>query len=535
MNILILGGVAAGTKTAAKLKREDRSLNVTILTKDKEISYAGCGLPYYVGGLIENREELIVNTPESYAALTGVEVLTGREAISVDSEAKTVVVRCTDTGEEEIHSYDRLVIATGASPAIPPIEGVGKAGVYTMRTPADAIGIRDYVKEHTVRNAVVVGGGFIGLEMMENLTHQGIQVTVVEKQRQVMAPIDYDMACGVHAYLRDKGVALRLDAAVEGFEETDSSLSVRLEGGERLETDMVVLALGVVPDTGLAKEAGLTLGGRGAIVVNDRMETSAPDIYAVGDAVQITHAVTGDPAWVPLAGPANKQGRIAADNISGRDSRFDGSQGTSILRVFDMTVAATGLNERAAEAAGYRFDKVVTFSPSHATYYPGASNMTIKTVFERGSGRILGAQIVGFEGADKRIDVLAAAVRGQMGAADLAELELAYAPPFSSAKDPVNMAGFVIGNLLDGTVRQFHWNDVPGVQHNPEVTLLDTRTPGEYRRGHIKGAVHIPLDELRARLEELDKGKPVYVHCQSGLRTVSHATTYPAATGCMSR
>lgn len=519
MKVVIIGGVAGGATAAARLRRLDEQAEIVMLERSGYISYANCGLPYYVGGVITDQEELTLQTPESFRRRFAVDVRVRHEATAIDPTRKTVTVRRLEDGSEYEEAYDKLLLSPGARPLRPALPGVESARVFTLRTVEDTLRLHTFIQSSAPRSAVVVGGGFIGLEMMENLTHQGIQVTVVEKQRQVMAPIDYDMACGVHAYLRDMGVALRLDAAVEGFEETDSSLSVRLEGGERLETDMVVLALGVVPDTGLAKEAGLTLGGRGAIVVNDRMETSAPDIYAVGDAVQITHAVTGDPAWVPLAGPANKQGRIAADNISGRDSRFDGSQGTSILRVFDMTVAATGLNERAAEAAGYRFDKVVTFSPSHATYYPGASNMTIKTVFERGSGRILGAQIVGFEGADKRIDVLAAAVRGQMGAADLAELELAYAPPFSSAKDPVNMAGFVIGNLLDGTVRQFHWNDVPGVQHNPEVTLLDTRTPGEYRRGHIKGAVHISLDELRDRLEELDKGKPVYVHCQSGLRS----------------
>lgn len=519
MKVVIIGGVAGGATAAARLRRLDEQAEIIILERSGYISYANCGLPYYIGGEITDREALTLQTPASFWARFRIEVRVHNEVTAIHPERKNVTVRRLDDGVVYEEAYDKLILSPGAKPVRPALPGINDSRIFTLRNVEDTFAIHAFIEQNAPRRAVVAGGGFIGLEMAENLTQQGIETTIVERMEQVMAPLDYDMACSVHAYLREKGVNLRLGETVAGFTSNEAGLRVRLESGDSVSADFVILALGVAPDTALARAAGLALGVRGSIAVNDRMQTSDQDIYAVGDAVESVHFVSGEKTLAALAGPANKQGRIAADQICGRESRYHGVQGSSVLKLFDMTVAATGLNEAAARAAGIAFDKTVTFSASHATYYPGATNMTVKTLFSPETGRLFGAQIVGFEGVDKRIDVLAAAVRMGMTGEALTELELSYAPPYSSAKDPVNMAGYVIENVRSGLVRQYHWHDVEALPRDGSVILLDTRTPAEYGRGHIEGAVNLPLDELRERLPELERGKPIYVNCHSGLRS----------------
>ena len=519
MKVVIIGGVAGGATATARLRRLDEQAEIIILERSGYISYANCGLPYYIGGEITDREALTLQTPASFWARFRIEVRVHNEVTAIHPERKNVTVRRLDDGVVYEEAYDKLILSPGAKPVRPALPGINDSRIFTLRNVEDTFAIHAFIEQNAPRRAVVAGGGFIGLEMAENLTQQGIETTIVERMEQVMAPLDSDMACSVHAYLREKGVNLRLGETVAGFTSNEAGLRVRLESGDSVSADFVILALGVAPDTALARAAGLALGVRGSIAVNDRMQTSDQDIYAVGDAVESVHFVSGEKTLAALAGPANKQGRIAADQICGRESRYHGVQGSSVLKLFDMTVAATGLNEAAARAAGIAFDKTVTFSASHATYYPGATNMTVKTLFSPETGRLLGAQIVGFEGVDKRIDVLAAAVRMGMTGEALTELELSYAPPYSSAKDPVNMAGYVIENVRSGLVRQYHWHDVEALPRDGSVILLDTRTPAEYGRGHIEGAVNLPLDELRERLPELERGKPIYVNCHSGLRS----------------
>ncbi len=519
MKVVIIGGVAGGATAAARLRRLDEKAQIIILERSGYISYANCGLPYYIGGEITQRSALTLQTPESFWQRFRIEARVRNEVLAIHPAEKRVTVRRLEDQTVYEESYDKLILSPGAKPVRPPLPGIEDQRIFTLRNVEDTFAIHDFIEQSEPRRAVVVGGGFIGLEMAENLTGLGIQTTLVERLPQVMAPLDFDMACSVHAYLREKGVCLRLGESVSGFEPDEKELLVQLEGKEPLPADLVILAIGVAPDTALAREAGLTLGLKGAIVVNSRMQTSDPDIYAVGDAVESTQFVSGTKTLAALAGPANKQGRIAADNLCGRESHYHGVQGSAVLKLFDMTVASTGLNEAAACGAGIAFDKTITFSASHATYYPGASNMTVKTLFSPETGKLLGAQIVGFDGVDKRIDVLAAAVRSGLTGEELTELELAYAPPYSSAKDPVNMAGYVIENIRSGLVRQYHWHDIPSLPRDGSVTLLDVRTQAEYARGHIDGAANIPLDSLRERLQELEPGKPVYVNCHSGLRS----------------
>ncbi|MEG2930516.1 MAG: FAD-dependent oxidoreductase [Ruthenibacterium sp.] len=521
MKIVIIGGVAGGATAAARLRRLDESAEIVILERSGFVSYANCGLPYYIGGVIENKRALTLQTPQSFWERFRVEVRVNSEVTMLHPQEKTVTVKNLADGSSYTQPYDKLILSPGAKAVRPNFQGLDTVSdrVFTLRTVEDTYRIRDAIDTQRPRHVAIVGGGFIGLELAENLVHRGVKPILIERGDQVLPPLDYDMACEVHAYLRDKGVDLRLGETVEGFAKTADGVQTLLAGKAPIDADFVVLAIGVAPDTHLAKEAGLALGAKEAIVVNGRMETSAPDIYAVGDAVEIRHFVTGKKALIALAGPANKQGRIAADNICGRESRFTGAQGSSVIKLFDMTVATTGLNEKAAKAAEMPFDKVVTYSADHATYYPGATDMTVKTLFDPVSGKILGAQIVGFSGVDKRIDVLATAIRAGMTGADLEELDLAYAPPYSSAKDPVNMAGFVIENLREGLVKQHHWHDVPQLVQDAAVTLLDTRTAEEFAQGHIPRAVNIPLDALRGRLSELDAAKPVFVNCYSGLRS----------------
>ena len=502
MKILIIGGVAGGATAAARLRRLNEHAQIIMFERGDYISFANCGLPYYIGEEITDKYELTVQPPQSFKERLNIDVRTREEVTAIDRGAKTVSVQRAD-GSTYTESYDKLIVSPGASPIIPPIEGASAENVFTLRNIPDTYRIAEYIEQRHPKTAAIIGGGFIGLEMAENLSRRGIAVTVLEAAPQIAAVMDEDTVCDLENYLRAHGIAIRTGAAVSSIAETGC--------------DMVILSVGVKPESRLAQECGLTLGIRGTILVDEHMRTSDPDIYAVGDVVQIRNFVSDSEGYVPLAGPANKQARIAADNICGKASSYKGTQGTSILKVFDMTAAATGLNERAAKAAGIPYDKVFLWSGSHASYYPGAQSMNLKVLFNTGTGKILGAQIVGFGGVDKRIDVLAAAIRAGMDYTGLCDLELAYAPPFSSAKDPVNMAGYVIDNLMNGLVRQIHWHDVDALTGTQGLQRIDVRPSAVYAQGTIPGARNIPLTQLRSRLGELDKTKTVYVSCQTGL------------------
>lgn len=519
MKVVIVGGVAGGATAAARIRRLDENAEIVVFEKSGFVSYANCGLPYFIGDVINDQEELTLQTPESFRERFRISVKTNHEVTGVYPDEKTVLVRNNLTGDEWKEDYDKLILSPGARPVRPNLPGIDSERIFTLRTVEDTLRIHDYVSTRGVKSVVMAGGGYIGIETAENLRAKGLDVTIVQRPKQLMNTLDYDMAAFVHSKLRRNGVKLRLGSSVAGFMDDNGRIITLLDGEEGIAADMVILAIGVTPDSSLAKQAGLELGIKGSIVVNDRMETSAADIYAVGDAVQVRHFVTGEDAVIALAGPANKQGRIAADNICGRDSHYRGSLGTSIIKIFDMTVAGTGLTEKAAAAAGLSYESVVLSPSSHAGYYPGAKVMTMKVVYEKESLRLLGAQIVGTEGVDKRIDVLATAIHAGIRADKLKDLDLAYAPPFSSAKDPVNMAGFMIENIAEGLVKQYHWDQVEKLPRDGSVTLLDTRTPGEYAAGHIEGYINIPVDELRERIGELDDAKPVYVICQSGIRS----------------
>lgn len=519
MKVIIVGGVAGGATAAARIRRLDEKAEIIVFERSGFISYANCGLPYYIGGVITDREELTLQTPESFYDRFKVDVKVRHEVTAVHPDRKTVAVKNLETGEVFEEKYDKLLLSPGAKPIKPPFKGLDSEKLFTLRTVEDTLRIKEYVDREKPESAVIAGGGFIGLETAENLRELGVDVTVVDLLPQLMAPFDSDMASFIHAEVRKHGVKLALGRKVKDVYDENGKMVVSIENGSPLTADMVILAIGVAPDTSLAESAGLKLGVKKSIVVNDRMETSCPDIYAVGDAVQVKHFVTGEETLVSLAGPANKQGRIAADNICGKDSRFGGSQGSSVIKVFDLTAASTGINEKTAKALGIDYDKVILSPMSHAGYYPGGRVMTMKVLFEKGTYRLLGAQIVGSEGVDKRIDVLATAIRAKMKATELVELDLAYAPPYSSAKDPVNMAGFIIENIANGVVKQWYFEDADSLPMDGSVTLLDTRTVGEYAQGHIDGFKNIPVDELREHLDELDPSKPVYVICQSGLRS----------------
>jgi NADPH-dependent 2,4-dienoyl-CoA reductase/sulfur reductase-like enzyme/rhodanese-related sulfurtransferase len=519
MKVVIVGGVAGGATAAARIRRLDEHAEITVFERSGYISYANCGLPYYIGDVIKDPEDLTLQTPESFFKRFRINMRIHHEVISIHPDRKTVSVKNLENDGIFEENYDKLILSPGAKPTQPNLPGVGIDNLFTLRTVEDTIQIKEYINKNHPKSAVLAGGGFIGLELAENLRELGMDVTIVQRPKQLMNPFDPDMASMIHNEMRKHGIKLALGYTVEGFKEKNKGIEVLLKDNPSLHANMGVLAIGVTPDTALAKEAGLELGIKGSIVVNDRMETSVPDIYAAGDAVQVKHYVTGDDALISLAGPANKQGRIIADNICGGDSCYLGSQGSSVIKIFDMTAATTGINETNAQKSGLDVDTVILSPMSHASYYPGGKVMTMKVVFEKETYRLLGAQIIGYEGVDKRIDVLATAIHARLKASQLKDLDLAYAPPYSSAKDPVNMVGFMVDNIEKGILKQWHLEDIDTISKDGNAVLVDVRTADEFSRGCIEGFKNIPVDELRERIKEIEKGKPVYLICQSGLRS----------------
>lgn len=517
MKVLIIGGVAGGASAAARLRRLCEDAEIIMFERGEHISFANCGLPYYIGQKIKDREKLLVQTPAGMGARFNLDIRIKSEVVKIDREKKQVEVRDHIKQENYLESYDYLLLSPGAEPIVPPIPGLEKANAFSLRSLEDTDRIVSVLKGSDMKEAVIVGGGFIGLEMAENLAHIGINVQIVEASSQVMGPLDPEMANIVHRHLKEKGVGLYLNNGVAAFDIKEGKTMIRLADDQVIETDAVILAIGVRPDTRLASDSGLELGARGTIKVNERLQTSDPGIYAVGDAIEVVDFVNGGAAYIPLAGPANRQGRIAADNIAGRSQTYKGTQGTSIAKVFDLTVACTGNNEKTLSRLKIKYKKSYTNSASHAGYYPGAIPMNLKLLFDQ-EGKILGAQIVGVKGVDKRIDVLATAIRAGLTVYDLEELELAYAPPFSSAKDPVNVAGFVAANILKEDVQVIHWHEIAARDVDTSF-LLDTSTREEYEKGHIEGAVNIPLHELRKRINEIPVGKEIIIYCKSGLRS----------------
>ena len=521
---VIIGGVAGGASCAARLRRLDGEREIIILERGEYISYANCGLPYHVSGVIRSRSALLLMTPEMMRDRFQIDVRVRNEVTSVNREEKSVTVRNLATGESYEESYDELVIATGSSPLRPNIPGIDSARIRTLWTVPDTDEIRNMIREQGVRTAAVIGGGFIGLEMAENLRHAGLEVSLIEAADQVMAPLDYEMAQLLHENIRDNGVSLYLSDGVERFEDDGSRVTVTLKSGKTVAAELVILSIGVRPNSQLARDAGLTVNQRGGIVTDERMVTSDPSIYAVGDAVEVEDFVLKQRTMVPLAGPANKQGRIAADNIAGGNSTYKGTQGSAVAKVFDLTAASTGLNEKSLIRSGMTKGKdyltLIITQNSHAGYYPGAVPLTIKLLFSPDGRKLFGAQIVGREGADKRIDTIGVAIRLGAGIQELKDLELAYAPPYSSAKDPVNMAGFVAENILRGMVSIAEWNEP---DTSPEAILLDVREEAEVMAYAIPGAVNIPLGRLRGELEKLDRSKKIIVFCAVGVRAYNGA------------
>lgn len=516
MKHIIIGGVAGGATAAARIRRADEKAEIILVEKGPHISYANCGLPYYIGGVIADKEKLFVQTPESFGRRFNIDVRVNTEAISIDTKAKTVTLRRKDGSVIDEH-YDRLLLSPGSSPVRPPFPGIDTEGIFTLRTVEDTFRIKDYLTQHCVKSAVVVGGGFIGLEMAENLVHAGSKVSIVEMAPQVMAPVDFSIASHVHRELLNQGVALHLNTAVERFEKDNGRIRVFFKSGESIVTDLVLLSIGVSPNTALAKNAGIELGARG-IKVDKFLQTSAKDVYAVGDAIEFPHPEYGEPWLNYLAGPANRQGRIVADNmVFGNITEYEGAIGTSSAKVFDVVVASTGLPAKRLKQLGIKYQSSTTISMSHAGYYPGAFFITTKITFNPEDGTLYGAQCVGHEGVDKRIDQLAIIIKHKGTIYDLISLEQAYAPPFSSAKDPIAIAGYTAANIISGKMPVIYWREIDSLDRS-KVQIIDTRTPAEFELGTISGAVNIPVDDIRERLNEIDKNKPVVVFCAVGLR-----------------
>ncbi len=515
---LIVGGVAGGATTAARLRRLDEKAEIIIFEKGKYISYANCGLPYYIGGVISERDRLFVQTPESFKQRLNVEVRIGQEVIKINRKEKTILIKDWKKNIEYTESYDKLVLSPGAEPLRPPISGINDKAIFTLRSVPDTDAIKDYLDTHKVRRVIIVGAGYIGLEMAENLRHLGIFVTIVELADQMMIFMDYEMAAEVHQHLKTKQVEFYLKDAVNSFSRDGEALLVKLQSGKELKADMVLLSIGVRPDSHLAGDAGLELGVNKSIVVNEYMQTADKDIYAVGDAISFLSPITGKPMTHYLAGPANKQGRICADNIAkGNIRQYEGSIGTGIAKVFDITVASTGASEKVLKAEGIPYLSSIIHAASHAGYYPNSLPMTIKIIFAPVTGKLFGAQIVGYEGVDKRIDLIAASIKHNETIFDLEKIEHAYAPPFSSAKDPVNIAGFVAENIINGLVKIVHWWEIEKLNYSNTV-LVDVRTDEEFQLGNIRPSINIPVDDLRARMSELPQDKTIVIYCAAGHR-----------------
>lgn len=517
MKHLIIGGVAGGATAAARIRRVSESDDIVLFEKGEYISYANCGLPYYIGGTIADRDRLFVQTPEAFGRRFNIDVRVRSEVLSIDKEAKKVKVKSPDGSIYE-ESYDKLLMSPGAMPLIPPLPGIGSEGIFTLRNVADTDAVKSYMKEHAVRRTAIVGAGFIGLEMAENLHEAGVEVAIVEMADQVMTPVDYSMAAIVHQHLQQKDVRLYLKTAVSAFEKKENGISVMFRSGEKIEVDLVILSIGVRPVVSLAVEAGLEIGPRGGIKVNEYLRTSDSSIYAVGDAIEYPHPVDGRPWLNYLAGPANRQARIVADNmVFGDKVRYEGSIGTSIAKVFDLTVAAAGMSAKRLKESGIDYRSITIHPNSHAGYYPGAASMTVKLLFSPADGRLFGAQIVGYDGVDKRIDLIAQVIKNGGVVSDLVRTEHAYAPPYSSAKDPVALAGYVAENVLSGRMTPIYWREVCDMDRSA-VTLVDVRTPEEFAAGAVEGAINIPLDSMRQSLDRIPADKPVVVYCAVGLR-----------------
>lgn len=512
--ILIVGGVAGGASAAARLRRLDETAEIIMFERGKYISFANCGLPYYIGGEIKNREDLLLQTPEGFNKRFNVDVRVRNEVTQIESAKKQISVKNLDTGKTYTESYDKLILSPGAEPVRPPIPGIDSERIFTLRNVPDTDLINDYIEKHKPKRAVIVGAGYIGLEMAENLHRRGMLVAIVEMVNHVLPVMDREMTAFIQQELQKHNVALWLNDAVANFQQTDSRLTVGLKSGMELSCDMVVLAMGVKPEVKLAKQAKLEIGTTGGIKVNKLLQTSDPDIYAIGDAVEVTDYVRGNPTLIPLAGPANKQGRMVADNICGGLHQYNGTQGTSILKVFDLTVAMTGASEKTLAKTNIEFEKLHIHPANHVNYYPGAEQMHIKLLFTKPEGKILGAQIVGSHGVDRRIDILAVAIRAGMTVFDLQELELAYAPPYGSGKDAVNMAGFVASNILEGTMEAVHWDQLDETDY-----ILDVRSTGEFNKCNVPSSVNIPVDQIRNRLNELPKDTTINIYCTVGVRS----------------
>lgn len=516
MKVVIVGGVAGGASAAARLRRLDETAQIVLVERGAEPSFANCGMPYYIGGEIATRDKLLVAPVELLRERHRLDVRTRQEVIAIDRQTKSVRIRDLADGREYDESYDKLILAPGAAPIRPPIPGIDLPAVYTLRNLSDADRLRTATLE--AKRALIVGGGFIGIEMAENLVRRGVETVLVERNPQVLTPWDAEMVAAMAERLIEAGVDLRLNDEVVAFHTGATSLEAELKSGERIAIDFAVLAIGVKPENHLAVDAGLEVAARGGIVVDEQMRTSDPDIFAVGDAVQVTHYVTGQPTQIPLAGPANRQGRIAADACVGRKSEFNGVQGTAVVGLFDKTAAMTGLSEKACRAAGVTFDKVYLHPAHHAGYYPGAEGMTIKLLFSPDDGKILGVQAVGGAGVDKRIDVIAIAIQAALTVFDLEEAELCYAPQYGSAKDPVNMAGFIAAGVMHDDHPVVYAEEIADGYLPEDAILVDVRSTGEHAKGAIPGAVHIPIEELRERLDELPAERPVVNYCQVGMR-----------------
>lgn len=514
--VLIVGGVAGGASAAARLRRLDEEAEIIIFERGEHISYANCGLPYYVSGVINEREALLVSKPEAMRSRFRIDVRIFSEVTRIFPEEKAVEVQ-ESNGKVYRESYDQLILSPGAAPVRPPIPGIDDIDALVVRNVTDIDQIKRFIDEQQPKTAAVVGGGFIGLEMAENLHARGVETTIIEMSDQVMAPLDFEMAAILHEHIFNKGINLILEDGVKSFAKKDNGALITLQSGGEVQADLTIMAIGVKPEIKLAKEAGLTIGELGGIKVDERLQTSDPNIYAVGDVIEVKHLVTGQAALLPLAGPANKQGRIVADVIAGRDSQYKGTQGTAIAKVFDLVAASTGANEKMLKKLGIPHEVLFTHSNSHAGYYPGATRLSMKLVFDKNNGRVLGAQAVGAQGVDKRIDDIAGIIRSEGTIYDLQELELAYAPPFSSAKDPVNMAGYVAENIINGDVKMIHWQELSKLNAK-DVCIIDVRDEEERKAKFIRGSLHIPVNDLRSKLAELPKDKEIIVYCEIGLR-----------------